>query len=104
MGRNRGKFGFSFFLGAILKAHILCVPAGQEIFNGFDFLALGSTVEGFLGRGLNIIFNFHYFTFLQNFRGRYRVDIQQIFSSGDRLIQANSLGFFGALAPCIPNG
>ena len=84
--------------------HILCVPAGQEIFNGFDFLALDATVKGFLWRDLNIVFDFHYITFLQNFRGRYRIDIQQIFSSGDRFIQADSLGVFGTLTPFIPNG
>lgn len=62
-------------LGAfILETHILCVAAGQKIFNGFDFLTLNTAIETALGRGLNIVFDFHYFTFLQNFWGRYRVD------------------------------
>lgn len=104
MAGNGGKFAFGRLGRVILETHILCVAAGQEIFNGSDFLAFGAAVEGPFGWGLNIVFNFHYITFLQNFRGRYRVDIQQIISSGDRVIQADSLGFFGSLAPLIPNG
>ena len=104
MAGNGGQLVFGSLIGFILETHILCVAAGQEIFNGFDFLALNTAIETALGRGLNIVFDFHYITFLQNFRGRYRVDIQQIFSSWDRVIQADSLGFFGSLAPLIPNG
>nr|DAO50238.1 MAG TPA: hypothetical protein [Caudoviricetes sp.] len=104
MAGNGSQLVFSSLIGFILETHILCVAAGQKIFNGFDFLALNTAIETALGRGLNIVFDFHYFTFLQNFRGRYRVDKQQIFSSGDRIIQANGLGFPAPLFSLMPNG
>ena len=56
---NGGQLAFSRLGGVVLETHILCVSAGQEIFNGLDFLAFGSALEGLFGRGLDVILDFH---------------------------------------------
>ena len=58
-------------LGAfILETHILCVSAGQEIFNGLDFLAFAPTMKLVLGWGLNIVFDLQKITFFIKFQFR----------------------------------
>ena len=58
-------------LGAfILETHILCVSAGQEIFNGLDFLAFAPAMKLVLGWGLNIVFDLQKITFFIKFQFR----------------------------------
>lgn len=49
---------------------ILCVSAGQEIFNGLDFLAFAPTMKLVLGWCLNIVFDFQKITFFIKFQFR----------------------------------